>query len=409
LKTQLFSGLVESLEIPSVIFLLLFAEVLNISASVVNVVNFISYGIVALLVIRRWKQVTYVATRDISLMLLVGVALTSIFWSDNLGDTISNLRGLIRSTIFGAYLATRYSPKEQMRLLSWTIGIAIILSIAVSLALPSYGTHHINHTIAWQGIYAHKQYLGRIMALGASVFLVTAFDKQSNHWVALTGLCLVCTLILASKSSTGLIIFVFSILLMPLYKILKQPNKLRVVLLIIALLLFMSLAIVILMNLETIVVDLLGKDLEFNGRTPIWNLAIEMGLEQPWLGYGYAAFWDSDAGKYIIDNTWAFQADTSRGFHSHNGFLQLFLELGFIGLLLFIINFLLVFKRVFFLFVSTKKNVFFWMFEFLVIKIVFNMSEQITILSPSNIYWIIYVSIALSSIVEYNKIRQNSI
>jgi hypothetical protein len=32
-----------------------------------------------------------------------------------------------------------YTPKEQMRLLAWALGIAVVLSLVFTLAIPSYG------------------------------------------------------------------------------------------------------------------------------------------------------------------------------------------------------------------------------------------------------------------------------
>src|SRR5215208_587355 len=77
------------------------------------------YGITALLVAARWPQVVYVATRDKLLLLLLGVAVISVLWSVAPELTLRRSVGLIGTTLFGAYLATRYSRRELLRLLAW--------------------------------------------------------------------------------------------------------------------------------------------------------------------------------------------------------------------------------------------------------------------------------------------------
>ncbi|MCO4096704.1 O-antigen ligase family protein [Macrococcoides canis] len=70
---------------------------------------------------------------------------------------------------------------------------------------------------------------------------------------------------------------------------------------------------------EYFIVDLLGKDLTFSGRTKIWNIAFEVINANPWYGYGIG---------------YAFRVSYTY-FVAHNQLLQLTIENGIIGLLLF--------------------------------------------------------------------------
>jgi O-antigen ligase len=396
----------KALEIGGIIYIMITSEAINIPPSIFNLVNITTYVIVGILVICHWKKVTYIATRDIPLLLLVGLATISIFWSGNPSYTIKDVRGLLRLTLFGAYLAARYSSREQVRLLSWMIGIAMFISTVVALALPDYGTHIVNHHLAWRGIYKHKQFFGRFLSLGISVFLITVFDKQDNKWIALAGLSFTLLLLLVSTSKTSLVAFLMLLLLLPFYKIARQ-YKYRAAILIIVLFVYVSVASLISLNLETIVVDLLKKDLEFNGRTPIWTLSIEKALQQPWLGYGYSGFWSSEEAQYILSRTWLALEDPNVVFHAHNGFIDLFLQLGLSGILLFIISFTTLLKRIVTLITLTRSIESFWMIEFLAIALLANFSESAMILSSTNIYWLLYVMICFSSALECSRISKN--
>lgn len=179
----------------------------------------------------------------------------------------------------------------------------------------------------------------------------------------------------------------------------------------ISILFYSILAIILSLNIEYIVVDLLGKDLAFDGRVPLWNLAIEKGLEQPWLGYGYEGFWSSpNVSDYVIYNSWAVLNEGFRNhsvqFHSHNGFIDLFLELGFIGVFIFLLNIFFSIKRIITLLISTRGVEFYWMLQFLGIFWIANLAEGGLVLSSRDMFWIIYVSIVISSAVEQTRINK---
>ncbi len=398
------------IETGSVIVLLISSDILNIPSSLNIIINLISYGIVFLLVGRQWKRVAYVLTKEKLLLVLVGFACFSFFWSATPSETFTQIRALVRTTLFAAYLTTRYTMRQQMNLLSWTIALIAIISTIICIVNPSYGISITNNVTTWQGIYAHKQYLGRSMGLGASLFLINIFSQQQKRWVNIPFFLLTFSLIVLSTSRTSLLVLLLPILLFPLYKVAKKQSTVRIVFILTILLVSIGTASIVISNLETIVVDILGKDIEFNGRIPLWTLVIEKISERPLLGYGYAGFWMSDAGGYIIKNTWAaFDELTSQGkFHAHNGFLEITLELGLIGLTLLIIDMFFVLQRIIKLLISTQTVESFWMLVYMGIVLTVNLSEAKTFLSTSSIFWILQASIAFSSALEYSRMRRNS-
>src|SRR5690606_2664764 len=72
----------------------------------------------------------------------------------------------------------------------------------------------------------------------------------------------------------------------------------------------------------------IGKDPTLTGRTILWIAAAKLGSSTPWLGVGYKVFWvaENDLGGAVSDLLgWSIAT-------GHNSFLDLWLELGFIGL-----------------------------------------------------------------------------
>lgn len=397
-------ALKNKLEIISTIALILLTEFFPFPPLIVNLVSIIIYLFLFFVIFGRGKRFLYVATRDISLLLLLSLAFASLFWSNNPESTAYQLRFLLRSSLLGAYLAMQYRPREQISLLSWTAGISMFLSLGSVFLFPSFGTAVVDGKLSWLGIYSHKQTLGRQLGLFASIFVVTYLDKKNNRITAIIGFILTLFLAIKANSKTSLLMIVFSLAIVLLYKINKQ-GKVRLLIFLIFSLFAIAVTVLLTANLEFIVVDLLGKDLEFNGRTPLWGLSIEKGLERPWLGYGYGGFWGSQAADYVIKNSWAaFDEAVSRSatsFHSHNGYVDLFVQLGFIGFLTFIVNLFLTLKRVIILFIYSRTIEYAWMLQFIGLFCLLNFSDSCILLV--NTFWVVYVCVSLSSAIEFKR------
>jgi exopolysaccharide production protein ExoQ len=73
--------------------------------------------------------------------------------------------------------------------------------------------------------------------------------------------------------------------------------------------------------------DVTGKDMTLTGRTPLWALVVNKIAERPILGYGYDAFWRTQGDAINQFLTW-------KPGQAHNGYLDICLNLGVVGLFL---------------------------------------------------------------------------
>jgi exopolysaccharide production protein ExoQ len=361
--------------------------------------NIVSYLILFYFLLSYWKGFIYVITKSPFQFLLLAIVIFSLLWSEDLSSSLTYLRGLIRIYFLAVYLAMRYSLREQMRLIAWALGVAASLSMLFSAFVPGYIHQSPELVDMWSGIYGHKNELGYMMAWSAGVFLHLALSINRYRWLmwALCGVS-VC-LILLSRSTTSLTILLTMISLLPLYKFLKKTNyKLQVIMITSALMLLIIFSILLLNNAET-VVGTSGKDLTFNGRSDLWELVISKVLERPWLGYGFSGFWTSNAAsKLRATYDWASNA--------HNGFLELLLELGFVGFLTFAVAFVRFFVMALTRIISVaKKPEDYWPMQMLVIIVIVNFSEA-RLLTPSW-NWLMYVTTSLSLTLEYQRNRKN--
>jgi hypothetical protein len=84
-----------------------------------------------------------VAQKDFLIWVLVGIALASAIWTVAPDITLRRSLLLLGTTLFGIYLAMRYSLREQLQLLSWALGLVILLSIvfAIGIAILRFDGH----------------------------------------------------------------------------------------------------------------------------------------------------------------------------------------------------------------------------------------------------------------------------
>ncbi|OYD94717.1 polymerase [Nostoc sp. 'Peltigera membranacea cyanobiont' 210A] len=357
--------------------------------------NIVSYLILFYFLILYWKGFLYVITRSPLQFFLLAIVIFSLLWSEDLSSSLTYLRGLIRIYFLAIYLAMRYSLREQMRLIAWALGIAASLSIIFSAFVPGY-IHESSELLGmWSGIYGHKNELGYMMAWSAGVFLHLALSGHRYRWLmwALCGISI--CLIILSRSTTSLTILLTMILLLPFYRSLKKTNYKLQVILITSTLMFLMISSILLLNNADTVVGTSGKDLTFNGRSDLWDLVISKILERPWLGYGFSGFWTSNAAsKLRATYDWASNA--------HNGFLELLLELGFLGFLTFAAGFVRFFAMALTRIISVaKKPEDYWPMQMLIIIVIVNFSEA-RLLTPSW-NWLMYVTTSLSLTVEYQR------
>ena len=92
---------------------------------------------------------------------------------------------------------------------------------------------------------------------------------------------------------------------------------------------------------QTALLNLVGADHALTGRAGIWSAVVSAIGVHRWLGYGFDAFWRGAVGPSL--DVW--RSSGVRTPHSHNGYLDLLLGLGMIGLAVFLVAVALVLRR----------------------------------------------------------------
>ena len=351
------------------------------------------YVISCLFFITRWRKHLYRLVEKERLIWLVLfvvlIALLSFFWSSVSEITLRRSAILILCTLYGIYFGTRYTLKQQLTFLTWGFGLAILMSLFFGLVLPQYGIESGPHHGAWRGVYGGKNGLGASMSLSAILFLILLLGGGRKKWIIWVNFALSVTLLLLSRSSTSLVVFLALVLFLILYRAFRLRYSIMIPVLIFTLLIVSGLIIFIVAQKETLV-GLVGKDLTLTGRTNIWPVVWDTIQSKPLLGYGYQGFWwpqNNEAMKIWHAIDW-------KPTHPHNGLLKILLEIGWLGTLAFLTSFFMAFTKSLSLVASTKSSEYYWPISFVTFMFLTNLTES-DILVP-DVGWILYVGACLS-------------
>jgi exopolysaccharide production protein ExoQ len=352
---------------------------------------FLTYLISLFLLVLRWKKAIYTLTKDWTIWLITLLGPVSVIWSSNPPITMPRSIALVGTSLVGLYIASRYNVREQLKLLGWSFVIIIVLSFLFAILIPHYGTMDRGiHAGAWRGIFLHKNVLGKLTGLGGIVFLVLVMDVRENRWFAWTGLIFVCILLVLSRSSSSMINFLAVAALVPIYNTFRWRYYLMVPAVIALVILASGMSLWLDQN-AGVLLGSIGKDPTLTGRTNMWPYIMEMLWKQPWLGYGYNGFWYNwnSPGAYV----WSAVSWTPP--NAHNGFLDLWLDFGLVGLIIFAIGFSQTFLRGLQWLRADKYATSFWVLLYLTYLALCNFTES-SLVVRNDIFWLLYISTSFS-------------
>jgi O-antigen ligase len=282
-------------------------------------------------------------------------------------------------------LAFRFTPESFLRLLGTTLLLVLGLSFAFVYLLPGWGLMGYPHEGAWRGIFVHKNLLGRFAALGVLVFLaLLKTPGRKEAWVL--GLLLSGVILAGARSATSLVL-AFTVLFVALGLWLAwRYRKLWPVLLLFGITLGGSGGMILAANYEFLL-EALGKDATLTGRVPLWLTLLPFIQERLWTGYGLGGFWLGWEGpSAYVWNLVGWDPP-----HAHNGYLDLCLDLGLVGLLLglwLMIRFGLGSIRRYLVGGFSGETLF--LVGLTVFLVVYNFSES-NFLRANNLYWLFLV------------------
>jgi O-antigen ligase len=295
-----------------------------------NAFHKISVALVCLictvLVARRFSSVFALSRRMNLVIAFPALAILSCVWSAEPLQSVVSGGTLLIFTVFVIYVADRFSFQRQFELIILVGAIALPVSIALALLVPSVGTSEAG----WRGIFSHKQNCAAVSTL----WLITALHWRCSGiyqklfratYIAMCGV-----LIVMAQSRTGWALALVALLLWgAIWLLQRMPATQALAVFLLGLAGAAGVAYGIHLSVPNILAAV-GKDSTLSQRTIIWTAAWQAALQHPILGYGFAAFWRGLYGpsqSVVLIAGWGLQ-------QAQDGFLDVWLGIGAVGVAL---------------------------------------------------------------------------
>ncbi|MEK3646557.1 O-antigen ligase family protein [Aeribacillus sp. FSL M8-0235] len=397
MKLLLFNREIEIKQIPSVLFtifgIILFSKGITlllfnldpVFGKITQIQWYILYFISLFYVITNYKKTVQIIKKSLGIWILTFLCFISMLWSNDPKISLISTFELVGSTLFALFLATKYKLEKFSKVIFISFAVMCILSVFFSIMLPDLGVHQdVYHSGAWRGIFLHKNTLGRISILSSIFSLIYFLEYKKTS--GLIFFILSVLLVILSTSSTALIMLIILIIVIPFFKFVRKTSRIIIPSLILVNILSGLVFYLVISNLSDIL-DLLGKDITLTGRTELWLVVWGFIEKRLFLGYGYNAFW---LGWEGLQSNYIYRVIGWTPYYSHNGILELLLQVGLLGTTIFLIIYIKTFFKAVKLIILGKNYYLMLPLLYLFYELTGNITES-DLLSINSIYWIIFV------------------
>lgn len=304
-------------------------------------------AIFALVIAKPWKTLLRM---PLPLALLLLLMVLSAIWSQYRSFTYIALITQIGTTVFALFLANQFGWRQLLNIFANTIRFILAASLLFELAaaifgpikpiFPNYeGSEPPSASYYWsqgqlfdgdriQGIVGNANLLAFTAVLGIMIFLVEYIVTHRNRSLPLASLILAVLMAALSKSA-GMTLAVGLIAFAALIAIFAEGRD-RAARHRIYRYGIWSLVFAAIMGLiyRVELFDLLGRSSDASGRFYIWGEVLALIAEKPIEGWGWISYWipgvEPYEGLIVINGVPMYQA--------HNAFLDIWLQLGIVGL-----------------------------------------------------------------------------
>lgn len=296
----------------------------------------------------RWRRLPWAALG------YGAFALLSTLWSRWPGASLLTWVLLGAVTVTALMVATMLTWQEIVRALSTTLKLILALSLAIELwvalarrtpLLPNFvglPDGEIDPHLYWvrgnlfndgriQGVVGNAHTMA-MMCLFALIVFAVLYAARVRRRGMLIGWAVLAVLLLVKAASATVYLSVVVVLAVLAAALITRaadtPRRRRTVYAVFAAVAVLGIAIALLLRERLL--GLLGKGSDLTGRIEIWQSVWERALTRPVFGNGFSSPWvpwDPAFDGWIMNHGLTV-------FHAHNMWLDVFLQLGIIGLVL---------------------------------------------------------------------------
>jgi exopolysaccharide production protein ExoQ len=351
---------------------------------------------VCLVLFLRSKPSNTLRRMPFTLSALLGFMVLSTAWSFYPAFTLLGFLGTLVATIFGLFLVATFSWRDLLGVFSnvfkFIIGASILFELFAALVVhgpiapifknyqgvvPPSGAYYwtqgtLLKGLRIQGIVGNANLLAYIAMLGFLIFAVQYAIKSPQRWISVAsmGAAAFC---LALTRSAGIGFAMVMVAVGALVALVAEGHdrETRHRYYRVAWTGFGIVAFFILVYREQLF-TLIGKSPDMTGRTEIWKAVLGLISERWFQGWGWISYWIPGVKPYegliVRDNVTYYQA--------HNSYLDVWLQLGIIGFILFIALLTITFVKLWRLAVRHTSPLYLWPLLVFIAILVQNLTES---------------------------------
>jgi exopolysaccharide production protein ExoQ len=358
------------------------------------------YLIAILLLSRHPRQLLIALRRNLQLLLLLTIPFLSVVWSLSPAISLRRAVGLLGSVLLSYLLAIRFTPRQILILLAIVLGPCMVLSLVMMGAAPRLAFMPMESDV--RGVFVHKNVLGWAAALSSLVSGMLAIDRSIGF--RRTGLFLLIAslaCLAVSKSMTGMLTTISAFFFTGFFLLLTRARGLSRMVFALVFVQAVGLFLISLSEFLVPALEALGKDATLTGRVPLWALVDERISHHLLFGYGYQAFWTP--GNLEAWEIWEVIGWMAP--HSHNGFREIMLNLGLVGLLSLALVMVRALRQGAVLQCSAPEDGWLWLNVLVCMFLVMNLTESM-FLAQNDLFWILFTTAIVAFSLRHPEIRR---
>ncbi|MFM8926975.1 MAG: O-antigen ligase family protein, partial [Rhodoluna sp.] len=307
-------------------------------------------GAILYLIRADWKRVF--KSIPIEFVLLLALMIGSAPWSAYASDTVSGFAIQISVTILALFFCAVFSWRQIHAMFANAIRVIIfgsfVVELIASLFKGSLAALIPQDEIQWRSAVERAGHLfdgGRIQGLLGNANLVAAWAlmgvitfaieiaiRKDRRWLSITSLVASVSMIVVAKSA-GIIFASIAVVLAATVSLLAEgkdrPTRHRYYRYAWSL---AGVAVFFVLVFRRPVFEFLGKSPDMTHRSEIWRRVYSLITQRPFEGWGFTGVWVPGVKPYeglvVINGENYYQA--------HNAYLDILLQLGAVGLILFV-------------------------------------------------------------------------
>lgn len=292
----------------------------------------------------------------IALVLFVGLAATSILWSQYRLETAIGATLTALTAVVGVTLARTLTLEQVLRALGvalrWIIGLSLLFELVVATivrqpVLPLWVSYEgqVPRAYYWsrnellevfdggriQGIVGNANLLGFAALLAIIVFAIQLVDRRVGQAAGYGWLAAAALTFSFAGSSTMIVAAAGAGIALGILLVAPRLGTRARIRLYAASAVTLAAGGALVVVFRDAVLGLLGRSGDLTNRVDIWAAVTELALERPWFGWGWVSYWapwvEPFDGLAVIKGVEYLQA--------HNAWLDVWLQLGVVGVVVF--------------------------------------------------------------------------